>query len=184
MSTIFDVPSAWRGSLMPAYFRQARFHCETNAVESGRRIVEHEFPKKDLPYAEDMGRHFREFTIRGYLIVFPRDDDDQLAQRDYRIPRDRLIVELEKEGPGQLQLPTQPIQDVVCTRYRLTEEERFGGFCTIDMTFQEYGIDPLLLVAPPNTASVLAGIAAQLRSQVQRTLKPPNPSIGTGQIEA
>ena len=195
MSTIFDAnPSAvWRQELMPAYFRTARFHVESNARESGRRIAEHEFPKKDLPYAEDMGRHFYEFTIRGYLIVFPGPTQQALQLRpetwrtsdalfatDYRIPRDALINALETEGPGDLQLPTQLVQNVVCTRYRLTEEEKFGGYCTFDMTFQEYGVDPLLMVAPPNTAAVLAGIAAQLRSQVQRALQPPNPSIGTG----
>jgi prophage DNA circulation protein len=181
MSTIYEAnpTAAWRGDLMPAFFRQARFHCEMNARESGRRIVEHEFPKKDLPYAEDMGRHYREFTIRGYCMVFPRDEDT-LFQIDYRKPRDALIEALESEGPGMLQLPTQPQQQVVCTRYRLTEEEKFGGYCTIDMTFQEYGVDPLIMVAPPNTANVLQGMAAQLRSQVQRALAPPNPSIGTG----
>jgi prophage DNA circulation protein len=212
MTTIFDAsPNAvWRQNLMPASFRGAYFHCESNARESGRRIVEHEFPKKDYPYAEDMGRHFREFTIRGYCIVFPVVTDAQrqlliqsfghsqqrgvpvtlpppqfqanaaLFNSDYRIPREALIRALETEGPGTLQLPTQLMQNVVCTRYRLTEEEKFGGYCTFDMTFQEYGIDPLLLVAPPNTAQVLQGIAAQLRSQVQRALQPPNPSIGTG----
>jgi prophage DNA circulation protein len=196
MSTIFDAnPSAvWRQELMPAYFRTARFHCDSNARESGRRIVEHEFPKKDYPYAEDMGRHFREFTIRGYLIVFPGPTQQALQLRpetwrtsdalfatDYRIPRKALIDALEAEGPGDLQLPTQLVQNVVCTRYRMTEEEKFGGYCTFDMTFQEYGVDPLLMVAPPNTAAVLAGIAAQLRSGILRKLQPPDPSIGTGE---
>jgi prophage DNA circulation protein len=192
MSTIFEVatrqrgsiyqtsPQAWRDDLMPASFRNAYFHCESNARESGRRIVEHEFPKKDLPYAEDMGRMARSFTIRAYLIVFQREQDSSLFMKDYRIPRDRLIDALEREGPGELQLPTQPKQIVVCTRYRLNEEERFGGYCTMDITFQEYGVDPLLMVAPPDTASVIQGLAAQLRSQVQRTLQPPNPSRGTG----
>ena len=210
MSTIFDAnPSAiWRKHLMPASFRSATFHCDSNAIESGRRIVEHEFPKKDYPYAEDMGRHFREFTIRGYMIVYPSrvlgpdgsevvvDEMEQALQLrpsswatgssallfypDYRVPRDLLVTALETEGPGDLQLPTQLVQSVVCTRYRLTEEEKFGGYCTIDMTFQEYGVDPLLLVAPPNTAAILAGIAAQLRSGILRRLQPPNPSRGTG----
>jgi prophage DNA circulation protein len=190
MSTIFDVaqrngtiaqssPSAWRDDLSPAYFRNAFFHCESNGRESGRRIVEHEFPKKDLPYAEDMGRHFREFTIRGYCIVFPRDADGVLFMRDYRVPRDALLNALEMEGPGDLQLPTQPVQSVVCTRYRLTEEEKFGGYCVFEMTFQEYGIDPTIMVAQPNTANVINSIAAQLRNQVQRTLAPANASIGT-----
>jgi prophage DNA circulation protein len=191
MSTIFEVPSAWRDGLMPARFRQAYFHCEMNARESGRRTVEHEFPKKTLPYAEDMGRRARDFTIRGYLVVYPHDpnNDDpifrahrpnDLFQYDYRIPRDALIDALELEGPGTLQLPTQQEQIVVCTRYRLTEEDKTGGYCAIDMTFQEYGLDPLIMAAPANTETIVQQMADQLRQQVQRRLAPPDPSIGTG----
>ena len=62
MTELSDLPSAWRGSLLPASFNGARFHTETNSRESGRRIVEHQFPKKELPYAEDMGRQAREFN--------------------------------------------------------------------------------------------------------------------------
>ena len=60
---------------MPARFRNARFHVDSAVRESGRRIVPHEYPKKDVPYAEDMGRRAREFTIRGYIIVYPRNVD-------------------------------------------------------------------------------------------------------------
>ena len=183
MSDIFDVTKgfSWRKTkLSPAVFRQARFHCEMNAIESGRRIVEHEFPKKELPYAEDMGRHAREFTVRAYCIAYQRDDDD-LFTIDYTVPRDALINALEQEGPGVLQLNTQPSQEVVVTRYRMTEEERFGGYCTFDITFLEYGLDPLL---DPNssvlTSTAVAQAAQALRDQVQRTLAPPDPSIGTG----
>ena len=77
---------SWRDDWVRATYNNAPFHCEMNTRESGRRIVEHEFPKKDYPYAEDMGRHAREFTVRAYCIVYPRDDDD-LFCRDYRSPR-------------------------------------------------------------------------------------------------
>ncbi|MCA6104936.1 DNA circularization N-terminal domain-containing protein [Bradyrhizobium sp. WSM 4400] len=97
--------------------------------ESGRRIVEHEFPKKELPYAEDMGRQAREFNVRGYCIVYPSDSEILLFRRDYRQARNLLIDVLEDERPGVLQLPIQPPQLVVCSRYRITEEERFGGYC-------------------------------------------------------
>jgi prophage DNA circulation protein len=185
MSTIFEltpgVPS-WRDDWVRATYNGAPFHCEANSRESGRRIVEHEFPKKDLPYAEDMGRHAREFTVRAYCIVYPRDDDD-LFRRDYRKPRDALIAALEQEGPGVLQLSTQPPQDVVITRYRMTEEERFGGYCVFDITFLEYGLDPLLDPSgQENTATTVATSAQALRDQVQRSLAPPSPSIGTGSI--
>ena len=75
MSTILELASgmAWRSRLMPAKFRGARFHVDTGVRESGRRIVPHEFPKRDVPYAEDMGRRAREFTVRGYIIVYPSE---------------------------------------------------------------------------------------------------------------
>ena len=173
MTDIFSLPTAWRDQLMPASFSGARFHCDSNSRESGRRIVEHQFPKKDLPYAEDMGRAAREFTIRGYCIVYPYDSEFTLYSRDYRRPRDELISKLEAEGPGVLQLPTQPSQLVVCPRYRLTEEERFGGYCVIDMTFQEYGYDPTQTSPDQSTASAIVAAAQALQGQVGRTLAPP-----------
>jgi prophage DNA circulation protein len=182
MSDIFHVTArpSWRDDLMPASYNGARFHCEVNTRESGRRIVEHEFPKKDIPYAEDMGRHAREFTIRAYCIVYPRNDDE-LFQTDYRVPRNALINALEQEGPGYLQLPTQVGQNVVVARYRMIEEEKFGGYCVFDITFLEYGLDPLLDPSASVATATAVGMAAQaVRDQVQRILAPPSPSIGTG----
>ncbi|SIO49864.1 DNA circularisation protein N-terminus [Bradyrhizobium erythrophlei] len=173
MTNIFDLPAVWRARMMPASFNGARFHCESNARESGRRIVEHQFPKNDLPYAEDMGRAAREFTIRGYCIVFPFEMGDGLRTLDYTVVRDALIAQLEAEGPGTLQLPTQSSQQVVCPRYRVTEEERFGGYCTIDMTFQEYGLDPSLAAPSVATATAVADTAQAVESQVQQSLAPP-----------
>jgi prophage DNA circulation protein len=170
MSNIFDLPAIWRRALMPASYNGARFHCEANARESGRRIVEHQFPKKELPYAEDMGRAARAFSVRGYCVVFPYDSGDALLQPDYRIPRDDLIRQLEAEGPGTLQLPTQAAQQVVCSRYRLSEEERFGGYCVIDMTFEEYGLDPQVYAPTIATVSAVVQASDALRSQVLRVL--------------
>jgi prophage DNA circulation protein len=180
VTNIFDLPAVWRQSLMPASFNGARFHCDTNARESGRRIVEHQFPKKELPYAEDMGRQAREFTLRGYCITFPFDSGELLYQTDYRKARDALIQQLEQEGPGVLQLPTQPSQVVVCPRFRMTEEERFGGYCVFDMTFQEYGVDPGTTAPVQNTAAIIVLTSQVLRDQVQRSLsaQPLPPPTG------
>ena len=132
----------WRQKLLPASFRGAMFHVEMGAKESGRRIVVHEFPKKDSPYAEDMGRRARTFTVRAYIFVFPEDTGIPLYQRDYTKPRDQLIDELEQADPGILQLPTIEPMMVTVPQYRWTEEERFGGYCTFDITFVEFGYPP------------------------------------------
>src|SRR5580765_4911880 len=135
---------AWRGKWMPARFRNARFHVDSAVRESGRRIVPHEYPKKDVPYAEDMGRRAREFTVRGYIIVYPRDTPgDELKRKDYTIARDALIAALETDGPSDLQLPLLGVLNCACTRYRVTEENRAGGYCVFDMSFVEYGRPPV-----------------------------------------
>ena len=170
MSTIFDPPTPWRDALMPASYKGAMFHCEVNSRESGRRTVTHQFPKKDLPYSEDMGRHARQFTIRGYCIVFPADSVIPLYRRDYRIARDALLEQLEAGEPGVLQLPTQPSQIVVCPRYRMTEEEKFGGYCVFDMSFVEYGLSPLNYSPSIATSQVLSQTAKQLRAEVLRSM--------------
>jgi prophage DNA circulation protein len=126
--------------MVPASFRGFRFFIEANSKEGGRRTVLHEFPKRDLPYAEDLGRKAQEFTVRGYLMTYPFDTAIEPYTIDYRRPRDELINALDAGQAGLLQLPTQAPLWVVCPRYRLTEEERFGGYCVIDMTFIEYGL--------------------------------------------
>lgn len=133
---------AWRSKWQPARFRGARFHVEVAVRESGRRIVPHEFPKRDVPYAEDMGRRAREFTVRGYIIVYPRDGSGDLQHKNYIPARDALIKALEEEGPAELQLPLLGVLNVACTRYRVTEESRSGGYCAFDMSFTEYGQAP------------------------------------------
>jgi prophage DNA circulation protein len=161
---IIKMPSVpWRDALLPASFRGALFHVEAGAKESGRRIVVHEFPKKDVPYSEDMGRRVRTFTVRGYCITFPVETGITLYSRDYRIARDALINELEAIDPGVLQLPTIDPITVVCPQYRWTEEEKIGGFCTFDMTFVEYGAAPGIQDFSSTDALRAASLAAKAR---------------------
>jgi prophage DNA circulation protein len=142
MTTIRNIHVPWRDDLQPASFRGALFHVEAGAKESGRRIVVHEFPKRELPYSEDMGRRAMQFSVRGYCITFPLDTGIPLYGRDYRIARDALIDQLETEGVGVLQLPTLSPFTVVCPRYQWSEEEGTGGYCVFDMTFVEAGTSP------------------------------------------
>src|SRR5262252_10831702 len=105
-STIRDLAAIepWRNKLLPAHFDNKLFHVEAGTRESGRRIVTHEFPKKDYPYSEDMGRRAKEFSVRGYCVQYVTDAN-KLFQRDYTVPRDDLETRLQTGGPGTLQLP-------------------------------------------------------------------------------
>jgi len=137
---------AWRSKFRGAKFGDADFHVDSAVRDSARRIVQHEFPKRDVPYAEDMGRRAREITVRGYIIAFMNDTTSgkPLLRKNYIPARDKLIAELETEWPTgrKLQLPFLGQLMCVCSRYRVTEEDKYGGYCTFDMTFQEYGQPP------------------------------------------
>jgi hypothetical protein len=153
---------------LPATFAGAQFHCEANSREGGQRLVVHEFPKRDLPYAETMGRRAMEFTIRGYCICYPKDTALPLYRRDYRIARDQLLNKLDGGAPGILQLPTQAPMWVACGRYRMTEEERFGGYCVLDMSFIEYG----KTASPtPNVTAALLGASLTVKQRAQALLE-------------
>jgi prophage DNA circulation protein len=124
----------WKLQLVPASFRGATFHVDVGNRNSGRRTVIHEFPKRDVPYAEDMGVSARKFSVTGYVIG-----------PEYFILRDLLIFALESEGSGLLTLPTmlniiggvflvQPLQ------YSVREQRQQAGMATFDMNFVESGI--------------------------------------------
>jgi prophage DNA circulation protein len=146
---ILDLDSPWRNALLPASYKNCEFHVEAMTFDGGRRNVPHEFPKKDRPYVEDMGRRAFNATVRGYCISFPVNTVYPLYRKDYRVARDLLHDALQAGGPGRLQLPSLPAMIVAVDRYRLSEESRLGGYCTFDMTFVEQGEPP----PPPAVAS-------------------------------
>ena len=176
------------------------FYVESGSRDSGRRTVTHEFPKRDKPYSEDMGQRAIEYNVRGYVICYPKDvglvqniggtafyPSGGLAQslymRDYRIARDLLQSRLDAGGQGVLQLPYMAraafgdslVLMAVCTRYRMTEEDRFGGYATFDMTFVDYGL--LQATAPVPSIVTLMKTASDtyLLITTKLTNGPPTP---------
>jgi prophage DNA circulation protein len=183
MGSILDIRNPWRNNLIPASFRGVQFHCEANSLESGRRMVQHQFPKRDLPYAEDMGRRAVSWSVRGYCICYPMDLRDSLLYRiDYRIARDALMRVLADGQAGVLTVQTLPPFTVWCERYKLTEEEKFGGYCTFDMTFIEAGTQSFPLEDTATSAS-LAALAVRSRALVQLAMTSRGPIIGENVVQ-
>ena len=136
----------WREKWRQASFRGVLFYVEMNAKTSGRRTAMHVFPKRDTPYAEDLGRRGYEFHVVGYVIG-----------PNYVVDRENLQAALEdsrNEGPGILVLPTYPDHIVTCVHFQSMERREQGGFCEFHMVFAEAG-DPKSAVAKVATSPTI-----------------------------
>lgn len=120
---------AWKDKMQAASFRGVAFEVESDDGAFGRRVQVHEYPQRDKPYAEDLGRAAREFSITGFLL-----GDDYIEQRD------RLLEALEKAGPGALIHPWYGEMTVSLKEpARVTHSMSHGGMCTVQMSFVESG---------------------------------------------
>lgn len=168
MGSILDIRNAWRDSLIPAAFRGAEFHCESHSLETGRRMVQHQFPKRDTPQAEDMGHQAIVWAVRGYVICYPFDvGGSSLYRRDYRTARDELYRMLAAGAEGILQVQTLPPFRMWCQRFRMTEEQRLGGYAAFDMTFIEAGTQTFPL---EDTSTALLNTSSAFRDRIQSQL--------------
>ncbi len=138
MSQIKDIHNPWREILLgePASFRRVIFHVETGGRSSGRRTVLHEYPKRDEPFAEDMGRHARRFQFSGYLIYRPSN-----PVYEYTSQRERLYKALEAADADRLVHPVFAPGGVLamCERFTMTESRERGGYTQFEMSFVEAG---------------------------------------------
>lgn len=80
--------------LLPASFRAVPFHVGTGDIGAGRRVQVHEYPQRDKPFAEDLGRATRELELTA-----------QLVGEDYVDQVNALLRALETPGPGTLVHP-------------------------------------------------------------------------------
>lgn len=121
----------WRDTLRPASFRGVEFLIDSTEKSGGRRAVRHDFPQKDFPFFEDLGRKAREFSFEGYVIG-----------EDYNLQRNLLEGALELPGPGQLIHPYRGNKLCICTEFRVRESSKEGGLARFTFTFVETGLVP------------------------------------------
>jgi hypothetical protein len=136
---------SWRKKLRQASFKGAAFHVDQIGRSSGRRVVVHEYPKRDIPYSEDMGRVAFRYQITGYVLQCPPGNARGSLSPDYDVNRDNLQNALLSPGPGTLIDPYNPILMGVgllymCDRFTDGERREQGGYAFFDMSFVEAGL--------------------------------------------
>lgn len=121
--------ASWKDRLQNASFRGVPFKVEEENSVVGRRMETHEFPNRDKPYSEDLGKVTFRPTITAYVI-----GDDCFDQRD------KLIEALNKPGPGALVHPTfGELQVCVDGDIRVSTTNNEGRMVRFDLRFVEAG---------------------------------------------
>jgi prophage DNA circulation protein len=139
----------WRDNYRPASFRGVPFYVDSHDASFGRRTQSHEYPGRDEPYTEDLGRKQREFTIDAYVI-----GDDYFAARD------ALIAAVEQLGAGTLVHPYLGELQVDGAVMSLRESTAEGRMARIQLRFVEAGKNTY----PAQTSNPLSSISSARNS--------------------
>ena len=119
----------WKDRLQDASFRGVPFKVEEESAGTGRRVETHEYPNRDKPYTEDLGKITFRPSITAYVV-----GDDCFDQRD------RLIDALNKPGPGTLVHPTYgELKVCVDGEVRVSTSKSEGRIVRFDLKFVEAG---------------------------------------------
>lgn len=121
---------SWRDRYLTASFRGVEFQVKQHGASYGRRQVIYEYPNRDRPSTEDLGRRGREFSLDAYVIG-----------EDYDLQRDRLIDACEAAGSGELVHPYLGHMDVVCNSLSVSEDTDEMRMARFTLTFAESGVD-------------------------------------------
>lgn len=195
MGAIIDIHNEWRDSLRLASFRGVYFHVETSGRQSGRRTVTHQFPKRNLPYAEDMGREAVHWSFTAYVLLH----DTKLNHGDNKVysgllaQRNALVQALEEDGPGELIHPSLSFNYTggregssqggpmmaMCERYSVSESRQKGGYYEFDMQFVEAGLPPTAVTT--DSRSILQDASKKMTAEMKSQLKK---QLGLGRLAA
>jgi Mu-like prophage DNA circulation protein len=119
----------WKEQLQPASFRGVKFKVDSAEMRFGRRNQVHEYPMRDDPFSEDLGRRAREYSFNAYILG-----------DNYFKDRDALIKAIEGDkSPGTLIHPSLGSKTVVPKDCTVGFSNKEGGIETFTLTFSEAG---------------------------------------------
>lgn len=118
----------WLKTLWPASYKGVPFFVEKDEESGSRRIVEHEFPMRDIPYLEDLGEGVRRFDVTAYVASDSADGDAA-----------SVIAICAARGPGALVLPTHGPIIVRCLNFKRDRSKDKHGYIGLSLQFSRDG---------------------------------------------
>ncbi|CAB1402371.1 Phage tail/DNA circulation protein [Pseudomonas fluorescens] len=114
----------WRDQMLPASFRGISFLIPQASVPVGMKVQLHEFPQRDEPYAEQMGKQARVHRLVCWII-----GDDCFERRD------KFMEAVQTPGAGELVHPWLGRMQVKAGEAELTHDFKQGGMAAFAVTF-------------------------------------------------
>ncbi|MBA3027437.1 MAG: hypothetical protein FP816_01290 [Desulfobacteraceae bacterium] len=151
-------------------FRGVPFLYVDSDEDLGRRKLVHEYPYRDLPYVEDLGRKSKNFSME-ILVAGP----------DYMAWRNRLMDALDAPGAGVLVHPTRGQKNVEVLDARGPREStRDGGTARFYVTFIESGpaLYPSFRMSPQaETIRLADGVDSLAAEQLEKRTNMTGPGF-------
>lgn len=146
----------YRNKLQTASFRGVTFGVREINTTMGRRSILHEYPYRDEPYAEDLGRKAREFSINAFVM----------NPNDFSASRQLASVLEDYNTPGTFVHPSMGQIQVIPKECTHTFSNQEGGIEYFSVTFVEtFG---------NNFPSVSVDTQSLIRSSVNNLLDTSN----------
>ena len=154
----------WATELRRATFRGVPFGVLGAEKMLGRRIALHEYPYRDDPWAEDLGRGTRRHRVQGFLLEHARyGGGDVIAQRR------SMETAAEQKGVATLVHPTLGSLQVTLQDLNVVERFEIGRVFELQFTLIEGGSQAL-----PQVLSAFGSILADASSLLN--------AVGAGQF--
>ena len=124
--------SLFSSKLRKASYNGVSFEVTSSTVKFGRRTVTHEYPQREEPYTEDLGRSARSFDVKGFIV-----GETYIAQTK------RLLKALEASSdnnePGKLVHPWLGTLSVYLNSQPQVKWDLEKGVTDITLSFVEAG---------------------------------------------
>lgn len=149
---------SYRDRLRAGSWRGVAFEILESRAQFGRRTVRHEYPLRDEPFVEDLGRETRIFSVTGFVVG-----------DNYDLDKERMIAATETGDSGVLIHPYYGRLDVTVESFEISERADAGRQFTFSATWVEAGALTFPSVTP-DSISALASTASLARSSVSAVL--------------
>jgi len=125
----------WADQLRTASFRGVPFGVIGGSSKFGRRNAVHEYPFRDAPWVEDLGKSARRFNVSGFLV----ENAKYGGTPSVITQREQMIAACENKGEGELVHPTFGRLKVSNIDFSVEERSEQGRVFEVRLSFIETG---------------------------------------------